>query len=464
MDQAAFDRVHDSFTTFHAHFAPWFGRKEAQQLSERYLRGLLVQHAERRNAENLAEAVGGVNPRALQRLLTDAPWKHEPVIDALHAFLAPRLNAPDGVWIVDDTGFAKQGRKSVGVARQYSGTLGKVGNCQIGVGLTYASPRGHTLVDMGLYLPERWTEDRDRCRAAGVPDEVGYQSKAELGLALLRAARKRGHLTAPWVTADEGYGQVPSFRDTLDVEGWWYVVEVPCTTRVFVEEAVAAVPVWKGRGKQPTRARLLAGEPAPLPVREVATGLSGAAWHTGTVADGAQGPRTYQFAVLRGWEARDGVPGRECWVVLRRNLDGSELKYMLSNAPATTCAWTLGRVGATRWSVETDSQTHKGAIGLDEYEVRSWRGWYHHMTLSLLAGAFLVQLHQEWGKKDAATHAAAGQPHIAGTLAQAAVDDQRVAALAGGDPNAQRTGQTVSYQPTTSRRTVYKGRSASVIK
>ncbi len=430
MDQAAFDRVTDSFATFHAHFAPLFGRREVQQHSERYLRGLLVQHAERRNAENLAEAVGGVNPRALQRFLTDAPWQHEPIIEALHAFLGPRLNHPDGVWILDDTGFAKQGRKSVGVARQYSGTLGKVGNCQIGVGLTYASPRGHTLVDMRLYLPQVWTDDLVRCQAAGVPKDVIYQSKPDLGIALVRAARERGHLSARWVTADEGYGQVPSFRDTVDAEGWWYVVEVPSTTRVFVEEATTAVPPWKGRGKKPTRARLLEGEPSPVAVAQVAADVSAAAWYRGTVADGAQGPRSYQFAVLRVWECRDGIPGRECWLVLRRNLDGSELKYMLSNAPADTCMHTLGRVGATRWSIETDIQTHKGAIGLDEYEVRSWQGWHHHITLSLLAGAFLVQLHQEWGEKDAADHAPADQPGATRALAQAGVDQQRVTALA----------------------------------
>jgi SRSO17 transposase len=237
-------------------------------------------------------------------------------------------------------------------------------------------------------------------------------------------------LDAPWVTADEGYGQVPSFRDTLDAEGWWYVVEVPCTTRVFVEEARAAVPPWKGRGKKPTRARLLAGEPTPVTVAAVAGALSPAAWYTGTVADGAQGPRSYQFAVLRVWECRDGVPRRECWLVLRRNLDGSELKYMVSNAPATTCARTLGRVGATRWSVETDIQTHKAEIGLDEYEVRSWQGWHHHITLSLLAGAFVVQLHQEWGEKDAADHPTTGQPRAAGIVAQAGVERRGLAALA----------------------------------
>ncbi len=430
MDSVAFERVAASFATFHAHFAPLFGRTEVQQHAERYLRGLLVQHADRRNAENLAEAVGGVNPRALQRFLTDAPWDHGPVIDRLQAFLAPRLNDPQGVWIIDDTGFAKQGRQSVGVARQYSGTLGKVGNCQIGVGLTYASPRGHTLVDLGLYLPKSWTDDPLRCAAAGVPQEVTYQAKPDLALALLRAARKRGHLDAAWVTADEGYGQVPSFRDTLDTEGWWYVVEVPCTTRIFVEEAVAAVPPWKGRGKKPTRPRLLAGEAPPMTVTAVAAALSPAAWYTTTVAEGAQGPRRYQFAVLRVWECRDDLPGRECWLVLRRNLDGSELKFMLSNAPPTTDAATLGRVGATRWSVETDIQTHKAEIGLDEYEVRSWDGWHHHITMSLLAGAFLLLLQQEWGEKDAADHAATGEPGAAGTAAEGGVERGGVAALA----------------------------------
>jgi SRSO17 transposase len=271
-----------------------------------------------------------------------------------------------------------------------------------------------------------------------------------LGIAMLRAARKRAHLVAPWVTADEGYGQVPSFRDMLEAEGWWYVVEVPCTTRVFVEEAVAAVPAWQGRGKKPTRARLLVGEPAPLPVAEVAMGLSAAAWHRGTVGDGAQGPRTYQFAVLRVWECRAGIPGRECWLVLRRNLDGSELKYMLSNAPASIAARTLGQVGATRWSVETDIQVQKEEIGLDEYEVRSWQGWYHHITLRLLAGAFLVQLQQEWGEKDAAGDAPTDQPGSARALAQASVERRRVVALAAGDPDAQRAGQTIAYQTATS--------------
>jgi SRSO17 transposase len=446
MDDQDFDRVAATFATFHAQFAPLFGRVESQRHSEQYLRGLLVKHDERRNAENLAEAIGGVTPRALQRLLTNAPWQHEPVIAALQAFLGPRLDAPDGVWVVDDTGFAKQGTKSVGVARQYSGTLGKVGNCQIGVGLSYAGARGHALVDMRLYLPHCWTDDRARCQAAGVPATVSYQAKPDLALAMLRAARQRGQLRARWVTADEGYGQVPSFRDALDRDGWWYVLEVPATTPVFRTLARAAIPAWKGRGTKPTRPRLLDGEPLAVTVRTVATELDADDWGTLTVAEGAQGPRSYQFAALRVWESRDGLPGRACWLVLRRNLDGSELKYSLSNAPETTSCATLGRVGATRWCIETDIQATKGAMGLDEYEVRSWQGWHHHITLALLAGAFLVQLHQEWGEKDAADQPPASQSGAARVAAQTPLDLRRSASVAPGHSRTERARQAVAYQ------------------
>ena len=186
----------------------------------------------------------------MQRFLTESPWDDEPVIDRLQWYVGQRLNQPDGVFVLDDTGFAKQGKKSVGVARQYSGTLGKVGNCQVGVFLAYVSAQGHALVDKALYLPKAWTDDRQRCRAAGVPEEIGYQSKAELGLGLLRRARQAGHLTAAWVTGDSGYGEVPSLRDTLDAEGWRYVLEVPSITHVFTQAAQVAIPAVVGPWSQ----------------------------------------------------------------------------------------------------------------------------------------------------------------------------------------------------------------------
>jgi len=422
MNLDEFERVAASFAAFHQEFAPLFGRTEARARGEQYLPGLLVQQTDRRNAENLAEAIEGATPRSLQRFLTESPWDDGPVIERLQQYVGQRLNRPDGVLVLDDTGFAKQGKKSVGVARQYSGTLGKVGNCQVGVFLAYVSPCGHALVDKALYLPREWTADRDRCRAAGVPEDVGYQSKADLGLGLLHRARQAGHLTAQWVTGDSGYGEVPTLRDVLAADGWRYVLEVPRNTYVFTQAVQVAVPAWSGRGRKPSQPQLLAGEPGPQNVAAVAANLPPSAWQTLTVAEGAQGERIHQFAAMHVWESRDSLPGRACWLLLRRDLDGSDVKYYLSNAPADTPLLRLAQVAAMRWPVETEFQTDKGETGLDEYEVRTWLGWQHHITMALLAGAFLLSLQLDWGEKAAPDHPPADHAAAAATVAAAHLD------------------------------------------
>src|SRR5713226_6885882 len=223
MELQEFERVYGSFCAFHAAFAPDFGRKQWREHSEHYLQGLLVQAEERRNAENLAEALP-VSARALQRFLTDARWDDAAVIAPLQADLGPRLADPLAVWAVDSSGFPKQGKQSVGVARQYCGALGKVANCQIGVYLAHVGPRGRALVDKRLYLPQEWTEDAPRCEEAGVPKEARpYQSKAELALGLLTRAQGLGHLQAQWVTGDDEYGKSPEFRSGVDALGLWYM-------------------------------------------------------------------------------------------------------------------------------------------------------------------------------------------------------------------------------------------------
>lgn len=384
MDAAQFTQVASRFSAFHQVFAPLFGRREAQVRSKQYLNGLLVQQTDRRNAENLAEAVAGTTPRTLQRVLSKAPWSDRAVRDRLQHYLAARLSAADGVFILDETGFPKQGTKSVGVARQYSGTLGKVGNCQVGVFLAYASARGCALIDAALYLPAHWAADRARCAAAGIPLAVGYRSKAALGLALLRHTRVLGALAGCWVTGDAGYGRDGGLRDALAAEDWQYVLEVPTTTPIFpAPPTLVPAPRTGRRGPAPTR---LVRDPAGPPAQAVATilpTLPHTAWHTLTVAAGAQGPRQYQCAALRVGESHAGLPGRACWLLLRRNVDGSEPKYYLSNAPADTPLRTLARVAATRWGIETGFQQGKGEAGLDEYEVRGWRGWHLSWPRSL---------------------------------------------------------------------------------
>ncbi len=446
MDQAEFDRVAATFAAFHAEFAPLFGRKEVRRRSEQYLRGLLVQQTDRRNAENVAETIEGATPRSLQRLLTEAPWPTEPVIERLQAYLGARLNTPEGIFVLDESGFPKQGRQSVGVARQYCGALGKVGNCQLGVFLAYVSARGHALVDKRLYLPPPWTDDPARCWAAGVPQGIGAQSTAELGLAMLRQARAAGHLQGSWVAGDDAYGKVPTLRDALDAEGWRYVLDVPQTTPVFTQPAAVVVPPWSGRGRKPTAPRLAPEAAAPQSAQAVADSLPATAWQALTVAEGAQGPRTYQFVARRVWESRDGLPGRACWLLLRRNRDGTEPRYYLSNAPEDTPLLTLAQVAAARWVIETAFETAKGETGLDEYEVRSWHGWRHHITLALLAAAFLLTMQQEWGEKDAPADSPARQPRAARGAPAPCLDAGRVAPVAQRHPGAQRAGQALTPQ------------------
>lgn len=404
MDVQEFERVYGSFQAFHAEYASDFGRKQWRENSQSYLQGLLVQAEERRNAENMAEALP-LSARALQRFLTDARWDDTAVIAHLQADLAPRLNDPLAVWAVDSSGFPKQGKKSVGVARQYCGALGKIANCQVGVFLAHVGPRGRALVDKRLYLPPEWVHDPARCDAAGIPrEEQVYRSETELALAMLQAAPQRGALTAAWVTGDDAFGKSPAFRDALTAAGFQYVLEVPGDTPVWPFSPTWETPAWSGRGRPP--------EPRPVAaqrqtVRERAVALPAAAWQAITVAEGAQGWRTYRFAAERLRETRDRKPGEVLWVVYRENLDGSEPRYYFANAPADTPLAMLARVASARWPIETEFETEKSDIGLDEYEVRSWAGWHHHLTMCFLASVFLLRMQQEWGEKDAPDHPAA---------------------------------------------------------
>ena len=250
MDAAALEGVYEGLQDFHAYFAPVFGRKQWRERGGQYLQGLLVQSGERRNAENLSETVGA-SPRVLQRFLTEAGWDDDAVISRLQGYLGPRLDDPQGVWVLDGSEFPKQGMRSAGVARQYCGALGKIANCQAGVFLAHVGPKGRALVDKRLYLPEEWTGDVERCQAAGVPeDRREYQSKTALALEMVERAQARGHLEAQWVAVDSAFGMSPTFRDGLAAAGMRYVLDVRPDMTVWPLE-----PAWTGppyQGKRPS--------------------------------------------------------------------------------------------------------------------------------------------------------------------------------------------------------------------
>jgi SRSO17 transposase len=376
-----------------AQVAQLFRRYDWQRRAAQYLRALLASPATRRNAEQLAGAIEGATPRAFQRFLSEAPWDHRPIIDEVQARLGPLLQSDQGLWVLEEIAFAKQGEHSVGVDRQASGVHGAFQNCQVGVFLAYASPLAQAFVDMQLYLPQSWAEDPVRRRQVGVPDSVMYQSKGDLALTLLRSARAREQLSSQWVTSTGEFGQDAAFRDTLDAEGWCYLLEVPGSLKVYTEPVVLLkLPALLSGSRKPgARGRYVPYTPHPSRIHNLTTFVPPQRWTTVTVESANGSTATIQCMAMRVWDVRDGKPGREHWLLLRRTHQWGPATYYLSNAPAAMPLETLARMsiaGATASAALAEVQK---TIGLSEYEVRSWPGWYHHMSLCLLAGAFLMQ-------------------------------------------------------------------------
>ena len=292
----------------------------------------------------------------MQRFLTESPWDDDTVIGRLQEYLGPRLGHPEGVWVLDGSDFPKQGVKSVGVARQYCGRLGKVANCQAGMFLAYVSPLGRALVDKRLYLPESWTADTDRCQAAGGPGErQGYRSKTGLALEMLQRALERGHLQAGWVAGYDAFGMSPSFREGLAALGMRYVLDVPAGFTVWPEELERTRPAYQGRGA-PRKPRLVGGQRRTMGERAAA--IPEAAWREIAVAEGSQSPRRYRFSTQRVRPTSRRKPGEIHWAVYRRNLDGSEPRYYLSNAPEDTL--TGVGIGFLRWDMASNLQVELG--------------------------------------------------------------------------------------------------------
>ena len=407
MDAADLERVYEAFEDFHAYFAPVFGRKESREHSRHYLQSLLVQSQERRNAENLAETVPA-SARALPRFLTASPWDDEGVIGRLQEYLGSQLEDPQAVWVLDGSDFPKQGLKSVGVIRQYCGALGKIANCQAGVFLAHVGPGGRVLVDQRLYLPKEWTGDAGRCQAAGVPEaRREYRSKTALALEMLEGAQARGYLKAQWMAGDSAFGMSPTLREGISRAGMQYVLDVRPDTTVWPVEPTWINPSYQGMGR-PRKPRLRREERQSMAERSAA--LPAAAWREITIAMDRQGPRIYRYSAQRVRVTRQRKPGEVLWAIYRQNMDGSEPRYYLSNAPEDTPLETLAHVGGSRWRIETEFETEQRDVGLDEYETRTWAGWHHHIAMCLLAGAFLLTRQQDWGEKDAPDHAASGVP------------------------------------------------------
>jgi SRSO17 transposase len=344
-----------------------FPRPEAHRHAADYLRGLIAE-VERKNGWQLAEHAGYTHPRGIQRVLARYVWDADAVRDDLRRYVTAEFGDPQAVLVVDETGFPKQGKRSAGVARQYSGTLGKIANCQVGVFLGYASPLGHVGLDRELFIPQEWFTDRERCRTAGIPDELEHRTKPHLARLMLERALDAG-IPAAWVTGDAVYGSDGKLRRALETRGQGYVLAVR------TNQSLTTWPPY--------------GPPGQTTVAVLAATLPAEGWHRLSCGEGVQGPRLYEWAWLPVRPALED--GWVHSVLVRRHPDRpEELAYYLVYAPEGTPLSEMVRVAGARWSIDDLFKLAKGQVGLDQYEVRSWPGWYRHITLALVALAALT--------------------------------------------------------------------------
>ena len=381
--------------------APCFGRIEPRRRARSYLQGLLAP-LERKNGWHLAEAAGDARPDGVQDFLARMHWDADAVRDDLRAYVVEHLGDPDAVLVLDETGFLKKGDKSAGVKRQYSGTAGRIENCQIGVFLAYTSRHGHALIDRALYLPETWAFDAARRTQAGVPEEVRFTTKPKLGQEMLKRAFEAG-VPCAWVVGDSLYGADHQTRRLVEAHGRGYVLAVTSAQRLGLK-----------------------------PVEDWLEDVPAKGWTRLSAGDGAKGPRLYDWAYLpyglppAGWQS--GL------LIRRKKGRPHQFTFYLTWAPAGTPLSKLVRIAGLRWTIEGCFEEAKGETGLDEYEVRSWTGWHRHITLSMLAHAYLtvVRQHAIGGRGGWRTHRGAAAVHRTGGAPSALASGVGAAAFGGG--------------------------------
>ena len=365
-DAAEVVRWAEGIEKVHECIAGRFRRPEPRRRALEYLQGLLSS-VERKNGWQLAEQAGDATPDGVQRLLSTYRWDADQVRDDHRDYVVEHLGDADGVLVVDETGFLKKGDKSVGVQRQYSGTAGRIENSQVGVFLAYAGVKGRTLLDRELYLPQVWAKDWERRREAGVPEHVEFRTKPQLAQMMLERAVESG-IPFGWVTGDAVYGSDRNLRRWLEREGIPHVLAIKSNEKLWA---------WTEKGPRQVRADRLA------------SWVDECDWHRLSAGDGAKGPRFYDWTTVAIRPLRE--PGKEYWLLARRSIaKPAELAYYVCFGPSGTAMAELVKVAGRRWAIEECFEEAKGQVGLDQYEVRRWDGWYRHITLAMLAHAYLA--------------------------------------------------------------------------
>lgn len=406
--------IAEELVQFHGQFHDCFGRKEHRRLGLAYISGLLS-NKEAKSAEPIAlEFLDENAVRPLQRFMKSYRWDHEAMERNHQASLSQTIALDDGMLTVDSSEFVKKGKESVGVARQYCGTLGKVDNCQSGVFVGYSSEKGYGLLTSRLYMPESWfTKEQEQRRKDNlVPEDIVFQTKPQIAKKLIDKIDKTNLFPAKWVGCDATFGSDWEFLESLPA-GKYYFAGIRANTRVFLHKPTVSLPPYQGHGRRPCRLHIVKGK--TYTIGNIAKSKR-CSWSKVVLAEGAKGPILADVACLRVYPSRNGLPHESSvWLFLRRTSDG-QIKYAFSNAPEDTPLSELCKAAIMRWPIEQCFQDGKSQVGMDHYEHRSWTAWHRHMTYVFLSLHFLLRLRIRF-KKNSGTDIAASADTGCGSIA-----------------------------------------------
>ena len=373
--------------------------RDSSDKARQYLQGLLLNRG-RGNCSRFARKVRNCSSQALQNFITDSPWNERIVIGKIQREVTRLIGDPvEGSIHIDETGFPKQGNCSVGVQRQYCGRLGKVDNCQVAVVLGYSHGSQRILIDGQLYLPEDWAKSNKQRNKCKVPKDVRFKTKAQIGFEMILNAQKNG-VPFAWIGMDCFYGEQPWLRNKLDEEGLIFIADIPRNTRVWLSQPKTGIPVRNGkRGRNPTRERVLDEGSAPIEVQKIKDQIDPAEWKRVPARETERKELKMDIACLRVYPVENRLPGKELWLIIRKEVGQDTFKYQLTNAVLDTDIRKLAKMSCSRYWIERAIEDAKGVGSLEDYEARSWRSWHHHIAMVLLAMLAALMMQIELGTK-----------------------------------------------------------------
>lgn len=395
---------------FHDEFRDCFSRSEPRENLFRYMVGQFSE-LERKSIEPIALTVEDGRVRSMQRAISDAVWDEEKILIKYRSMVNEDMGNPNGVLLFDETGFVKKGNDSVGVARQYCGTAGKVENCQVAVFAAYASPYGYALLDKRLYIPKQWfgREYGERMKKCKVPKELRFKTKPQLALEMFMEFHKQGIIPFKYVVADSIYGSSEQFLDAVDsCVGVTYFVSIPSDSLCWLRRPITREKKYRYKGEVRLKRVVEKTEKKPISVETLAKNINDFFWYRRTVSEGTKGPIEYEFTKRQVILAKKGLPEKTVWLVIRRTLEPTPTySYFISNAPVSTRLKTFVWLSGIRWAIEQCFEETKSELGMDQYEVRKYPGWSHHILTCMLAHFFLWHLKIRLGKKSTCHYAVA---------------------------------------------------------